>query len=164
MAFFCPSGVREREAAVPSGGHPMSCTSPVRRRWLRGPCSPGRAGAGPDGSLRGSLRAWVRATVPRRGMCRRAQRRMALALLPRDRDNPCLYCHHYPAQSGPAARAAVDPRWQGTARSDGLGKPSRLMGAYGRATVRVREGSTGGTAERFYPIALALYRSRPVAL
>jgi len=56
----------------------MSCTSPVRRRWLRGPCSPGRAGAGPDGSLRGSLRAWVRATVPRRGMCRRAQRRMAL--------------------------------------------------------------------------------------
>jgi hypothetical protein len=37
VAFSCPSRVREREAALPPGVHPMSSTSHVRRLWLRGP-------------------------------------------------------------------------------------------------------------------------------
>jgi hypothetical protein len=36
VVFSCPSGVREHEAALPPGVHPMSSTSHVRRLWLRG--------------------------------------------------------------------------------------------------------------------------------
>jgi hypothetical protein len=70
-------------------------------------------------------------------MRRRVQRRAALALLPRDRDNTCLSCHHYQAQPKPVSWTAMGPRWQGASRSDGLSTPLRLMVAYGRATARM---------------------------